>query len=156
MRDRDDQRHEPDAEAEAGERGEGGHEQDHQDEFAALGADRFQGAELLQVLEDEAVEGLARDRQTDDEADHGHQEDVGTEAGAVDIEVGDVGLELLLRHRSVAKRRHLLLDAGHRRCVLRPHQQVGDREARGRDVLDGATVGGVPGGLIYDTFSSYA
>jgi hypothetical protein len=54
---------------------------------AALCADGLQGSEPFQVFENKRVERLTRDRQADNEADHGHDQDVGSASRLVYEEV---------------------------------------------------------------------
>ncbi len=108
-----------------------------------LGADRLQCAELVQVLDHEGVEGLAGDRQADDEADHRHKQHVGAEAGLEHIEVGDLCDELVLGQRKVSGFGYAALDLGDIGGRFWLDQDVGNREARIRDVLQRAVVGRV-------------
>ena len=140
---RDGQSAQADSQAVAGERREAGLEQNHQDQFAALCADGFEGAELFQVLQNERVEGLTRNGEADDEAHDGHDQEVHAQAGLEHVEVGDLVDELVFRQCQVAERLYLLLDVGYVGGALGLDQNVGDREARVRDVLKRPFVGRV-------------
>ena len=112
----------------------------------ALGPDGLECPEPLQVFQDEGVEGLPGDRQSDDEADDGHQHQVRADAGLVFVELGDLLDEFLFRQGQVAEPRDLGLDPRDVRRALRLHQDVGRGEAHGRDVLHGLAVGRVERG----------
>ena len=117
---RDGESAQSDSQAVAGEGRKAGLEQNHQDQFAALGAHRFQRAELLQVLQDERVKGLARNGEADDEAHHRHDQDVHAQAGLVHVKGGYLGHELVLRQCQVSERLALVrLMLGHVRGTLR-------------------------------------
>src|ERR1022692_1949790 len=107
------ERAQTDAETVARERYERGLKQDHVDQLASLGADRLEGAELLDVLQNERVERLPRNRQADDEADHGHDEHIRADARLVLVKVGNLRNEIIFGQRQVSGFCHGLLDVRH-------------------------------------------
>lgn len=132
-----------DPEPVAGQGGEGCLKQDHGNQLSAFRADGLQCTELLEVLDNEGVESLPRDRKADDETDDGHQQHIRAETGLVFVECRNLVHELGFGHGKIAHRLDAFLD---RRDVARRlglYQDVGGRKPRIRQILQRPVIGRV-------------
>src|SRR5208283_2299686 len=139
----DQKRTQPDSQTITSKSRKGSLEQDHAYQFTALCADSLQRAKSFQVFENEGVERLAGERQSDDETDQGHDQHVRSSACLVDEEVLGPLHEFFFGPRAIAEGLHLLLDLWYVARALRLNKHVGGRVPRIGDVLDSSLEGGI-------------
>src|SRR6266571_859095 len=135
------------ADGEAKSRHAPGLQEDHADESAVRDAHGLEGAELLQILDREQVEGLAGDHRPDDEGHGDGDAEVDRDAGVLEVVVDAVPHELLRRPGTEAR---LLRDAGRERLGADPGHRPGDDEGElgplASQEVDGFAVAGVHDG----------